>query len=125
MLVLKNAIDEGSCLFSVQATTMEQVLREGVDFLVQTGHLPESLSASVLSGLLSREQTAPTAIGSACAIPHYYDDRISESRMVFMRLRHPLNLAHPTGWPHDLYSCWWGQIGVRLSTSIRWPPSLD
>ena len=97
MLVLRNAIAEGSCLLNLHATSMEDIHRAGVAFLVQTGRLEDSVAQDVLNGLQRRERDVPSAIGSACAVPHYYDERIDEPRMVFIRLRHPINLGAPDG----------------------------
>lgn len=76
---------------------MEEIIRASVEFLVQTGRLPESQRTQVTEGLLEREQAVPTVIGHACAVPHYYNDAIQEPAMVFVRLKQGVNLGAPDG----------------------------
>ena len=76
---------------------MEEIVRASVEFLVQTGRIPENLRQSVTDGILEREKTVPTVIGHACAVPHFYDDAIAEPAVVFVRLKHGANLAAPDG----------------------------
>ncbi|PNY33802.1 HCO3- transporter [Rhodopirellula baltica] len=94
---LIDAISQGSCLLNVNATTMDEIVSAGVDYLVQSGRLSESQRQVVVDGILQRERQFPTAIGHACAIPHFYDDRISEQALVFLRLKHAVNLGAPDG----------------------------
>ncbi|MCC9599905.1 PTS sugar transporter subunit IIA [Stieleria sp. JC731] len=94
---LIDAISQGSCLLNVDARTMSDVVLAGVDYLIQSGRLTESQRDVVVDGIMERERQFPTAIGHACAIPHYYDDRISEPAVVFMRLKHAVNLGAPDG----------------------------
>ena len=76
---------------------MPEIIDAGVDFLVQSGRLPEDLREFVANGVKEREQLVPTVIGHACAVPHFYHDRIEEPQMLFMRLRRPANLGAPDG----------------------------
>ncbi len=76
---------------------MDDIIRASVEFLVQTGRLPEHLGPMVTNGLLEREQAVPTVIGHACAVPHYYNDAIKQPAMVFVRLKHGANLGAPDG----------------------------
>ncbi|MEM6470847.1 MAG: PTS sugar transporter subunit IIA [Planctomycetota bacterium] len=97
---MKQLIDSlagGSCLLNVSATTMPDVITSAVDFLVESGRLPEHQKQIVIDGMLEREKSLPTAIGHACAVPHYYDDRIAEPAMVFIRLKRAVNLGAPDG----------------------------
>ncbi|MGI9470945.1 MAG: PTS sugar transporter subunit IIA [Rubripirellula sp.] len=97
MKFLFRSVAEGSCLLNLDATSMEEIIRSSVEFLVQTGRLPESLRTQVTDGLLEREEAVPTVIGHACAVPHYYDDAIREPAMVFVRLKQGVNLGAPDG----------------------------
>lgn len=97
MKLLFQSIAEGSCLLNLDARDMPEIVRASVEFLVQTGRLPESLREDVIEGILEREKSVPTAIGHACAVPHYYDDAITEPAMVFVRLKHGANLGAPDG----------------------------
>jgi len=95
--LLFQSIAEGSCLLNLDARDMPEIVRAAVEFLVQTGRLPESLREKVIEGILEREKSVPTAIGHACAVPHLYDDAITEPAMVFVRLSHGANLGAPDG----------------------------
>ena len=76
---------------------MEEIIDAAVEFLVQTGRLPEKLKKDVFEGVLEREKTVPTVIGHACAVPHFYSEAIEEPAMVFVRLKHGANLGAPDG----------------------------
>lgn len=76
---------------------MEGIIRAAGAFLVQTGRLADDQLEAAMQGLLDRERESPTAIGHGCAIPHYYADVFEEPLMVFIRLKHPLNLGAPDG----------------------------
>jgi mannitol/fructose-specific phosphotransferase system IIA component (Ntr-type) len=93
------SIAEGSCLLNLDAQSMEEIIKAAVTFLVQTGRLPENQRQMVIDGLLERERAVPTVIGHACAVPHFYDDAISDPAMVFVRLKHAANLGAPDGIP--------------------------
>ncbi len=94
---LFESVSEGSCLLNLDARNMDDIVRGAVEFLVQTGRLPESQSDAVIKGVLEREKAVPTVIGHASAIPHFYDDSIEEPALVFVRLRHAVNLGAPDG----------------------------
>ena len=76
---------------------MEEIIEAAVEFLVQTGRLPEKQKQEVVEGVLEREKTVPTVIGNACAVPHFYSESIEEPAMVFVRLKHGANLGAPDG----------------------------
>lgn len=94
---LRRSISEGNCLLNLSARSMEEVIRESVGFLVQTGRLREEQRSIIVNGLLERERIIPTAIGHATAVPHFYDDSIEEPFMLFIRLEHPANFGAPDG----------------------------
>lgn len=97
MKLLFQALQEGSCLLNLDARSMDEILDAAVEFLIQTGRLPETQENLVKEGLRERERAVPTVIGHACAVPHYYDDAIEEPAMVFIRLKHAANLGAPDG----------------------------
>ncbi len=97
MEFLRKSLSEGSCLLNLQANTIPEVIRQTGDFLVQTGRLPESQRETVIAGLLAREAIVPTAIGNACALPHFYNDAIEAPIMVFIRLKRAANFGAPDG----------------------------
>jgi mannitol/fructose-specific phosphotransferase system IIA component (Ntr-type) len=94
---LIEALSQGSCLLNLNASSMPEVIGSAVDFLVQSGRLPENQREMVVDGLLERERLVPTVIGHACAVPHFYDDSIKESAMVFIRLKSGVNMGAPDG----------------------------
>ncbi|TWU05653.1 PTS sugar transporter subunit IIA [Stieleria varia] len=97
MKLLFQAIQEGSCLLNLDARSMREIVSETVEFLVQTGRLPENQASQVIEGILERERVVPTVIGHACAVPHLYTDFIDEPAMVFVRLKNAVNLGAPDG----------------------------
>lgn len=97
MKALFRSISEGSCLLNLDAQSMEEIIDAAVEFLVQTGRLPEKQKNDVYQGVLERERTVPTVIGHACAVPHFYSESIEEPAMVFVRLKHGVNLGAPDG----------------------------
>ena len=97
MKQLVAALSEGSCLLNLDAKSMTDVIESTVNFLVQSGRLPENQRQSVIDGLIERERLVPTVIGHACAVPHYYDDSIAVPAMVFIRLKHAVNMGAPDG----------------------------
>ena len=97
MKQLYNSIAEGNCLLALDATTMDEIVRASIEFLVQTGRLPEQLRQKAIDGILERETLVPTAIGHACAVPHFYDDEIERPAMLFVRLKSAVNLGAPDG----------------------------
>lgn len=76
---------------------MEGIIRAAGAFLVQTGRIDESQRDAAVEGLMQRERESPTAIGHGCAIPHFYAETLDEPMMVFIRLKHPVNLGAPDG----------------------------
>lgn len=97
MKFLFQSIAEGSCLLNLDARSMEDIIRASVEFLVQTGRIPENLREKVIEGVLEREKAVPTVIGHACAVPHFYNDAITEPVVLFVRLKHGANLGAPDG----------------------------
>lgn len=97
MQALRKTIAEGNCVLNLDERSMEGIIRASVRFLVQTGRLVEDQEKDVVGGLLQRERVAPTAIGNACAIPHFYGPVLDQPLMLFIRLKHATNLGAPDG----------------------------
>lgn len=97
MKALHQSVSEGCCLLNLDARTMPDIIDAGVRFLVESGRLPADVEEFVASGVKEREELIPTVIGHACAVPHFYDDRIEKPQLLFIRLRHPANLGAPDG----------------------------
>ena len=96
---LKNAIDQGHVILDLDATDLTTAIRETVHRMVVDGFLPEQAETPLVAAMLRREQSAPTAIGHATAIPHAYLDELEQQMVVFVRLTHPVNLGAPDGVP--------------------------
>ena len=77
---LRQAISEGSCLLNLDARSMEEIIRATIEFLVQSGRLPEADKETIVSGLLQRERMSPTVLGHACAVPHFLRRHHREAR---------------------------------------------
>lgn len=97
MKFLFDSVAGGSCLLNLDADDMQGIIAASVDFLIQTGRLGEQHRDRVVDGLMERERRVPTVIGHACAVPHYYDDAIETPALVFVRLKHAVNLGAPDG----------------------------
>jgi mannitol/fructose-specific phosphotransferase system IIA component (Ntr-type) len=96
---LKTAIDQGHVILDLDATDLTTAIRETVHRMVVDGFLPEQAETPLVAAMLRREQSAPTAIGHATAIPHAYLDELEQQMVVFVRLTHPVNLGAPDGVP--------------------------
>jgi len=55
---------------SLAATSKEAVIREVVESLRATGHIPGDVSEDIIRAILKREQLGSTGIGRGIAIPH-------------------------------------------------------
>lgn len=97
MKALHQAVSEGCCLLNLDARTMPEIIDAGVRFLVESGRLSAHLEEYVAKRAKEHEAMNPTAIGHACAVPHFYDDCIEHSQLLFIRLRRPANLGAPDG----------------------------
>ncbi|MGI9430196.1 MAG: PTS sugar transporter subunit IIA, partial [Bythopirellula sp.] len=97
MKALRKSVAEGNCLLNLDERSMEGIIRAAGEFLVQTGRLDDDQRAVAVEGWMQRELKAPTAIGHGCAIPHFYAGSFDEPIMMFIRLRHPVNLGAPDG----------------------------
>lgn len=76
---------------------MDEIIDKTVDFLVQNGSLTDQQRPQITEGLRRRERAAPTAIGQATAVPHFYDDSIEKPVVAFIRLKNAVNLGAPDG----------------------------
>jgi PTS system fructose-specific IIA component/PTS system nitrogen regulatory IIA component len=55
---------------SLTATAKEAVIREIVESLTSTGHIPKDVTDDIVRAILKREQLGSTGIGRGIAIPH-------------------------------------------------------
>ena len=99
MKQLKDSIDQGHIILDLDASNITSAIHGTVRHMVADGIISEESADEVISTLLQREKTAPTAIGHATAIPHTYLEGIKEQIVMFVRLAHPVNLGAPDGIP--------------------------
>lgn len=96
---LRQAFRDNRVVLDVDAHSMVDVFRPAVDKLVELGIVASLDADEVTAGLKEREAKAATAIGHAIAVPHVYLDAIAEPVVLFVRLRHGVNLGAPDGIP--------------------------
>ncbi len=96
---LAAAIRNGIVLLDCDSQDMDDVLLDVVHQSVQAGRVPRSLQETILKKLRNREALDSTAIGHGVAIPHAYVDSDLESSVVFVRLKHPLDVRAIDGEP--------------------------
>ncbi len=97
MKQLRAALNQELCLLDLNATDLEHIFEQTLDLLVTKQELSNDHQAEVQAALMEREQQVSTAIGHAVAVPHAYLDALEHSLVVFVRLRHPINLGAPDG----------------------------
>jgi mannitol/fructose-specific phosphotransferase system IIA component (Ntr-type) len=96
---LRQTLEHGLLDLDVNSSELEEILGSAVSIAAAEGLVPEQLREDLLSELLQREQRYSTAIGNAVAVPHAYLDGVTRSGIVFLRLRHPVNMGAPDGIP--------------------------
>ncbi|MCH7988859.1 MAG: PTS sugar transporter subunit IIA, partial [Planctomycetes bacterium] len=99
MTLLRKALLEGSVLLDLDVGDLGTIFERTLDHIVFRGLLAAEDRQRVEDALLEREEQVSTAIGHAVAIPHAYLDCFTEPAIVFVRLKHPLNLGAPDGIP--------------------------
>lgn len=99
MQLLRRTFVEESVLLDLDDHNLDAIFRDVVGLLVQNELVSKERAAEVEAALLDRERKASTAIGHAVAVPHAYLDAMPQPVVVFVRLRHPLNLGAPDGIP--------------------------
>ena len=99
MKKLQDALEHGNIFLDMVASDLPDAIQQTIQRMVDKGRLSAEVSADVIAALLEREETAPTAIGHAVAIPHAYLAGIDKQTVLFVRLQHPLNMGAPDGIP--------------------------
>ncbi len=96
---IKSSFDEGLCLLDLDEHDISGVFQAAVERGVRHGVIPPELSGAVIEELESRERRFSTAIGHAVAVPHAYVEGLRGQVVVFVRLRHAVNMGAPDGTP--------------------------
>lgn len=91
--VLKKAIAGGNCMLDLRVRSLDEAIEAAVAHLVQKGKVPADELSPAIEGLKARERDISSVIGQGCAIPHFYSDQISNPALVFIRLKHPINVG--------------------------------
>ncbi|MCH7751575.1 MAG: PTS sugar transporter subunit IIA [Planctomycetes bacterium] len=99
MKLLRQALEQGSCILREEATDIQSVFRDVLALVVERGLLAAEDQQQVLSVLSERERLSSTAIGHAVAVPHAYLSCFKQQVIVPVRLTHAINLGAPDGIP--------------------------
>lgn len=94
-ILRKTFSSDDFCLFDVDAHNIEAAFEQTVQHLVDRKLVAPGARDEIIQGLTERERGASTAIGHAVAVPHCYLDSMIEQKVVFVRLKDPLNLGAP------------------------------
>jgi mannitol/fructose-specific phosphotransferase system IIA component (Ntr-type) len=86
-----------TCLLDLTANSIDGLIPQVVDHLVLRGRLPAEQRDAVTAEFRQRERIISTAIGNSVAVPHCYIESLDEPQIVFVRLRHAINLGAPDG----------------------------
>lgn len=95
MELLQQIVDDELFLLDLEARDMKSVLEQTVDYVIQHDHIDGKYRTALLESLLERERVRSTAIGHAVAVPHAYLAGVTRPMVVFVRLKHSLNLGAP------------------------------
>lgn len=99
MKVLRKALADGAYLLNVDARDMPAIVGRSLQNMVERGLLAEEKRDLIRNAILERERVISTAIGHAVAIPHAYLDELEDPLVIFVRLKHAVNLGAPDGIP--------------------------
>lgn len=99
MKFLEQAIREDAVVLDSTARSVAELIEHAVGLAIESGRLSRDLHDEVVDALLTREQSASTALGNAVAVPHAFIESLSDPIIVFLRLEHPLNMDAPDGIP--------------------------
>ena len=96
---LRQALLDGAFLLDLPATDLRRVLAQALDFVVARKLLERKDRELIEQQLFEPERFAQAAIGQSIAIPHAYSPAFAGPAIVFIRLRHPVNMDAPDGVP--------------------------
>ena len=88
-----------TCLLDISARSIDELIPQVVDHLVQCGRLDAAERDAVEAEFQQRERIVSTAIGNSLAVPHCYVKTLAEPQIVFVRLKRAINLGAPDGAP--------------------------
>lgn len=82
---LSQLLDIDHILLDIKATEHWPAIVELVDFLGESGDIPQFCRDEILGALQEREAQISTGIGSGVAIPHTFSDKLEKVVAVFGR----------------------------------------
>lgn len=103
--------NDDTCILDLTASGIDDLIPQIVDQLVGRGRVDSQHRDAVAAAFLERERIVSTAIGNSVSVPHCYLDVLSEPQVVFVRLRHAINLGAPDGIPTRFFFFLLGPTG--------------
>jgi mannitol/fructose-specific phosphotransferase system IIA component (Ntr-type) len=100
-----------TCLLDLTAKGIEDLIPQVIDRMIGSGLLPAEERDNVINVFQEREQVVSTAIGNAVAVPHCYLETLPDPQIVFVRLKHGINLGAPDGTPTQYFFFLLGPTG--------------
>lgn len=96
---LRTTIQRGHLLLDLDAHSVREIFEQAARLAAEQGLAPAALVPDVVAELWRREERISTAIGHAVAVPHAYLPGLADPVILFLRLKHPLNMGAPDGIP--------------------------
>ncbi|QDU39141.1 PTS system mannose-specific EIIBCA component [Maioricimonas rarisocia] len=96
---LRKALNAGHVFIDLETDSTSDLLHQVVEYAVSLDVVSAEVGEALEKDLLEREQRFSTAIGHAVAVPHAYLEGIAAPTILFVRLKHPLNMGAPDGIP--------------------------
>lgn len=116
---LRRALNAGHVFIDLETNSTSDLLHQIVDYAVSLDVVSAEIGEVLERDLLERERRFSTAIGHAVAVPHAYLDGIEAPTILFVRLKHPLNMGAPDGIPTRYLFVLIGPPGMQPPTSTR------
>lgn len=96
-------LSEESVKLDIEATSKEELLKELLGVLVESGEIPKGDEGSILKSLMEREAKGSTGLGDGLAVPHVKDcAKVTGLTGVFGRAQTPIPYDAVDGRPVDL-----------------------
>ncbi|MGZ0168293.1 MAG: PTS sugar transporter subunit IIA [Planctomycetales bacterium] len=103
--------NDDTCILDLTASGIDDLIPQIVEHLVDRGRVDAHHADAVTAAFLERERIVSTAIGNSVSVPHCYLDVLTEPQIVFVRLRHAVNLGAPDGIPTRFFFFLLGPVG--------------
>ncbi|MFT4558936.1 MAG: PTS sugar transporter subunit IIA [Planctomycetales bacterium] len=100
-----------TCVLDLTASSIDDLIPQIVGHLVVRGRVELQHQDAVTAAFLERERIVSTAIGNSVSVPHCYLDALTEPQIIFVRLKHAINLGAPDGIPTRFFFFLLGPVG--------------